>query len=40
MIRDAMSLVERDPDEMLDLQAMSHATGLSPRTLQRTFQAE
>jgi AraC-like DNA-binding protein len=40
MIRDAIKLVERDPDEMLDMQSMSKATGLSPRTLQRTFQTE
>ncbi len=40
MLRDSMALVERDSHEVLDLQSMSKATGLSPRTLQRTFQAE
>jgi transcriptional regulator GlxA family with amidase domain len=40
ILRDAMKLVERDPVEMLDLRSMSKATGLSPRTLQRTFQTE
>lgn len=40
MLRDSMALVENDSQEVLDLQAMSKATGLSPRTLQRTFQAE
>jgi AraC-like DNA-binding protein len=39
MLRDAMTLVERDPNEILDVQSISKATGLSPRTLQRTFQA-
>jgi AraC-like DNA-binding protein len=40
VLRDAIKLVERDPAEILDLESMSKATGLSPRTLQRTFQAE
>ena len=40
MLRDTMKLVEEDPSDMLDLRSMSKATGLSPRTLQRTFQAE
>jgi transcriptional regulator GlxA family with amidase domain len=40
ILRDTMKLVERDPVEVLDLQSMSKATGLSPRTLQRTFQVE
>jgi methylphosphotriester-DNA--protein-cysteine methyltransferase len=39
MLRDAMKLVEDDPDEILDVQSISKATGLSPRTLQRAFQA-
>ena len=40
ILYDTMKLVEEDPNEMLDLRSMSKATGLSPRTLQRTFQAE
>ena len=40
ILRDTIKLVERDPTEMLDLRSMSKATGLNPRTLQRTFQAE
>jgi AraC-like DNA-binding protein len=40
MFRDAMNLVEQDTSEMLDLHLMSRVTGFSPRTLQRTFQAE
>jgi AraC family ethanolamine operon transcriptional activator len=40
ILRDAMKLVECDPVELLDLRSMSKATGLSPRTLQRTFQVE
>jgi AraC family ethanolamine operon transcriptional activator len=40
MLRDTMKLVDEDPSDMLDLRSMSKATGLSPRTLQRTFQAE
>jgi AraC family transcriptional regulator, ethanolamine operon transcriptional activator len=39
MLRDAMKLVEHDPDEILDLHCVSKATGLSARTLQRSFQA-
>ena len=35
-----MKLVEQNPTEMLGLRSMSKATGLSPRTLQRTFQIE
>ena len=40
ILRDTIALVEQNPTEILDLQSMSRATGLSPRTLQRTFQAE
>lgn len=40
ILQDTIEMVDRDPDEMFDLQSMSKATGLSPRTLQRTFQAE
>jgi AraC-like DNA-binding protein len=40
ILRDTLKLIEHDPAEMLDLQSMSKATGLSPRTLQRTFQSE
>jgi AraC-like DNA-binding protein len=40
ILRETIALVERNPTEMLDLHSMSKATGLSPRTLQRTFQAE
>lgn len=40
ILRDTIALVEQNPTEILDLQSMSQATGLSPRTLQRTFQAE
>lgn len=40
ILRDTMKLIEEDPSDMLDLRSMSQATGLSPRTLQRTFQAE
>jgi AraC-like DNA-binding protein len=40
MFREAMDLVAQDESEMFDLQSLSRATGLSPRTLQRTFQAE
>lgn len=40
ILRDTMKLVDEDPTDMLDLRSMSKATGLSPRTLQRTFQAE
>jgi AraC family transcriptional regulator, ethanolamine operon transcriptional activator len=40
IMRDTMKMMESDPSEMLDLRSMSAATGLSPRTLQRTFQAE
>jgi AraC family transcriptional regulator, ethanolamine operon transcriptional activator len=40
IMRDTVKLMERDPAEILDLKSMSAATGLSPRTLQRTFQAE
>jgi AraC-like DNA-binding protein len=40
ILRDTMKLIEEDPDEMLDLRSMSKATGLNPRTLQRTFQSE
>lgn len=40
IMRDAMALVEQDPGELLDLHSLSTATGLSPRTLQRTFQTE
>jgi transcriptional regulator GlxA family with amidase domain len=39
MLRDAVTLVECDPNEILDVQSIAKATGLSPRTLQRTFQA-
>jgi methylphosphotriester-DNA--protein-cysteine methyltransferase len=39
MLRDAMTLVESDPKEILDMQSISKATGLSPRTLQRAFQS-
>ena len=39
MLRDALKLVEDDPDEILDLHSISRASGLSPRTLQRMFQA-
>jgi AraC family transcriptional regulator, ethanolamine operon transcriptional activator len=40
ILRDTISMVEDDPSEMLDLHSMSRVTGLSPRTLQRTFQVE
>jgi len=40
VLRDTMKLMERDPAEVLDLQSMSKAAGLSPRTLQRAFQTE
>lgn len=40
VLQDAVRLIEGNPAEMFDLQAMSKATGLSPRTLQRAFQAE
>jgi AraC family transcriptional regulator, ethanolamine operon transcriptional activator len=40
ILRDAMELVERDPEEVLDLQSMAKATSLGPRTLQRMFRAE
>jgi AraC family transcriptional regulator, ethanolamine operon transcriptional activator len=40
ILRNTIKLVESNPDEMLDLRSMSKATGLSPRTLQRTFQTE
>jgi AraC family transcriptional regulator, ethanolamine operon transcriptional activator len=40
VLRDATALVKNDPNEMLDLQAMSKATGFSIRTVQRAFQAE
>jgi AraC-like DNA-binding protein len=40
ILRDTIKLIEDDASEMLDLQAMSKATGLGPRTIQRTFQAE
>jgi AraC family ethanolamine operon transcriptional activator len=40
VLRDTIKCMERDPSEILDLQSMSKATGLSPRKLQRTFQAE
>jgi AraC-like DNA-binding protein len=40
ILRDTMKQIEEDPNDMLDLRSMSKATGLSPRTLQRTFQAE
>ncbi len=40
ILRNTVKLVERDPVEVLDLRSMSKATGLSPRTLQRTFQVE
>lgn len=40
MFRDAMRLVEQDASEMFDVHVISRATGLSPRTLQRSFQAE
>jgi len=40
ILRDTMKLVEGDPSEILDLHAMTKTTGLSPRTLQRTFQME
>ena len=40
ILRDTIKLVEQNPAEMLDLQSMSKATGLNPRTLQRTFPAE
>ena len=40
VMQDTMKLVEQDPDEILDLQSMSKASGLSPRTLQRTFKLE
>jgi AraC-like DNA-binding protein len=40
VLRDATALVKNDPNEILDLQAMSKATGLSIRTVQRAFQAE
>jgi methylphosphotriester-DNA--protein-cysteine methyltransferase len=39
MLHDAIKLVESDLDEILDMQCISKATGLSPRTLQRVFQA-
>jgi AraC family ethanolamine operon transcriptional activator len=40
ILRDAMELVDQDPEEVLDLQSMAKATSLSPRTLQRMFRAE
>jgi len=40
VLQDAVRLIEGNPAEMFDLQSMSKATGLSPRTLQRAFQAE
>lgn len=40
ILRDTMKQIEEDPDDMLDLRSMSKVTGLSPRTLQRTFQVE
>jgi len=40
VLRDTIKLIEDNPAEMFDLQSMSRATGLSPRTLQRAFQAE
>jgi len=40
ILHDTVKLVQEDPDEVLDLRSMSKATGLSPRTLQRTFQTE
>ena len=40
VLSDTIKMMERDPSEVLDLQSMAKATGLSPRTLQRTFQAE
>ena len=40
VLRDTIKLIEDNPAEMFDLQSMSKAAGLSPRTLQRAFQAE
>jgi len=40
VMHDTIKLLEREPAEILDLQSMAKATGLSPRTLQRTFRAE
>ena len=40
ILKETMEQIEEDTDEMLDLQSMAKATRLSPRTLQRTFQAE
>ena len=40
ILRDTMKLVEDDPNDMLDLQSMSKATGLGERSLQRIFQTE
>jgi AraC family transcriptional regulator, ethanolamine operon transcriptional activator len=40
VLKDTIKLMERDPSEILNLHSMAKATGLSPRTLQRTFQAE
>jgi AraC family transcriptional regulator, ethanolamine operon transcriptional activator len=40
ILKETMERVEEDLDEMLDLQSMAKSTGLAPRTLQRTFQAE
>jgi len=40
ILRDTMKLVEDDPTEMLDLEALSRATSLNPRSLQRIFRSE
>jgi AraC family transcriptional regulator, ethanolamine operon transcriptional activator len=40
VLKDTIKMMERDPSEILNLRSMAKATGLSPRTLQRSFQAE
>lgn len=40
VFRDTTRLLKSDPNEILDLHAMSKVTGLSIRTIQRAFQAE
>ena len=40
VFRDTTRLVKSNPNEVLNLHAMSTATGLSIRTIQRVFQAE